>query len=223
MESSKISFLLHKNSNAIFNSQGRLAQLVERLPYKQNVGGSIPSAPTISPLSCFFSTFFLSFSFILLHYYYNMRNPYQRHSLGQSHSSLSPKDLYKQFIETMLMQKHVIGLYDEGWALCSTPTGQQAFAMWQSKNLAQLLQKGSWQNYQIQEISLSTLVQKLIPYLREQRTLFSLNLTPEGQNLLVKPENLLADIKRCLYQLYMQKPEAFADLQLALPRSIRLN
>ncbi|HCO09509.1 MAG TPA: DUF2750 domain-containing protein [Acinetobacter ursingii] len=152
-----------------------------------------------------------------------MRNPYQRHSLGQSHSSLSPKDLYKQFIETMLMQKYVIGLYDEGWALCSTPTGQQAFAIWQSKNLAQLLQKGSWQNYQIQEISLSTLVQKLIPYLREQRTLFSLNLTPEGQNLLVKPENLLADIRRCLYQLYMQKPEAFADLQLALPRSIRLN
>ena len=26
---------------------GRLAQLGERLPYKQNVGGSIPSAPTI--------------------------------------------------------------------------------------------------------------------------------------------------------------------------------
>ena len=25
---------------------GRLAQLVERLPYKQVVGGSIPSAPT---------------------------------------------------------------------------------------------------------------------------------------------------------------------------------
>ncbi len=29
---------------------GRLAQLVERLPYKQNVGGSIPSAPTIFKL-----------------------------------------------------------------------------------------------------------------------------------------------------------------------------
>ena len=47
MESSKISLLHHKNSDAIFISQGRLAQLVERLPYKQNVGGSIPSAPTI--------------------------------------------------------------------------------------------------------------------------------------------------------------------------------
>ncbi|PZT84509.1 MAG: DUF2750 domain-containing protein [Acinetobacter sp.] len=152
-----------------------------------------------------------------------MRNPCHRHSLTQSSAALNPKDLYKQFIETMLMQKHVIGLYDEGWALCSTPTGQQAFAIWQSKHLAQLLQKGSWQNYQIQEISLSTLVQKLIPYLREQRTLFSLNLTPEGQNLLVKPESFLADIKKFLYQLYLQKPEAFADLQLPLPRSIRLN
>ena len=36
---------------------GRLAQLVERLPYKQNVGGSIPSAPTIS--SCFNSIYSL--------------------------------------------------------------------------------------------------------------------------------------------------------------------
>jgi hypothetical protein len=55
---SKISFLHHKNSHAIFISQGRLAQLVERLPYKQNVGGSIPSAPTIySP--CSNSVFFI--------------------------------------------------------------------------------------------------------------------------------------------------------------------
>lgn len=29
------------------HQNGRLAQLGERLPYKQNVGGSIPSSPTI--------------------------------------------------------------------------------------------------------------------------------------------------------------------------------
>ncbi len=28
------------------SDEGLLAQLVERLPYKQNVGGSIPSQPT---------------------------------------------------------------------------------------------------------------------------------------------------------------------------------
>ena len=31
----------------IFNNPGRLAQLGERLPYKQDVGGSIPSSPTM--------------------------------------------------------------------------------------------------------------------------------------------------------------------------------
>jgi hypothetical protein len=36
--------LLQYRYNA--GSTGRLAQLVERLPYTQNVGGSSPSAPT---------------------------------------------------------------------------------------------------------------------------------------------------------------------------------
>ncbi|CCO08109.1 hypothetical protein DESHY_160233 [Desulforamulus hydrothermalis Lam5 = DSM 18033] len=34
-------------SAKIFLVNGRLAQLGERLPYKQDVGGSIPSSPTI--------------------------------------------------------------------------------------------------------------------------------------------------------------------------------
>ncbi|RKG32151.1 DUF2750 domain-containing protein [Acinetobacter guerrae] len=153
-----------------------------------------------------------------------MRNPYRRSVIStSSHLKNDPKNVYKQFIETIVFQNHVIGLYDDGWALCATPTGQQAFALWHSKSLAMLLQKGSWQSYELQEIPLVTLVQKLIPYLREQNTLLSLDLTPEGQNLLVKPEIFLADIKSFLYQFYLQKPEIFADLKLPLPRSIRLN
>ncbi|MBJ9986636.1 DUF2750 domain-containing protein [Acinetobacter sp. S40] len=153
-----------------------------------------------------------------------MRNPYRRPVVStSSHLMNDPKNLYKQFIETLVFQSHVVGLYDEGWALCATPSGQQAFAIWHNKRLAKLLQKGSWQSYQLQEISLLTLVQQLIPYLRQQNTLLSLNLTPEGQNLLVKPESFLADIKSFLYQLYVKKPEVFADLKLPLPRSIRLN
>ena len=35
------------------HKQGWLAQLVERLPYTQNVGGSIPSPPTIILLMTF--------------------------------------------------------------------------------------------------------------------------------------------------------------------------
>lgn len=35
--------------NLVCINLGRLAQMVERLPYTQNVGGSIPSAPTSFP------------------------------------------------------------------------------------------------------------------------------------------------------------------------------
>ncbi len=38
---------MYKDCDCCLFQSGRLAQLVERLPYKQNVGGSIPSAPTI--------------------------------------------------------------------------------------------------------------------------------------------------------------------------------
>jgi len=50
-----------------------------------------------------------------------------------------------------------------------------------------------------------------------------LDLTPEGQNILVAPEKLLLDLKNYLYQVYMQKPELFQDMKLPLPRHIRLN
>ena len=38
--------LAFTGSNPVHVIPGRLAQLGERLPYKQNVGGSIPSTPT---------------------------------------------------------------------------------------------------------------------------------------------------------------------------------
>jgi hypothetical protein len=38
-------------NRAQWNSHGRLAQLGERLPYKEDVGGSSPSSPTISSIS----------------------------------------------------------------------------------------------------------------------------------------------------------------------------
>lgn len=154
-----------------------------------------------------------------------MRNPYQRKaaSVAAENNSLQPKELYKQFIETIVAQRQLMALYDEGWALCGTPNGQQAFAVWQNKGLAQLLIKGPWENYHTHEIPLLNFVQEIIPYLREKNTLLSLNLTPEGQNILVRPEAILLDIKNYLYQLYVQQPQLFADLKLPLPRSIRLN
>ena len=122
-----------------------------------------------------------------------------------------------------MSQGHVFALYEDGWALCATPTGQRAFAIWQNKSLAKLLTKDNWANYQVEEISLKDFIEKVIPFLRQEATNISMNLSPEGQNVLVAPEKLLLDLKNYLYQVYMQKPEFFKDMQIPLPRSIRLN
>ncbi len=64
----------------------------------------------------------------------------------------------------------MFALYQDGWALCATPTGQRAFAMWQNKSLAKLLIKDNWANYQVQEISLKDFIEKVIPFLRQEAT-----------------------------------------------------
>lgn len=153
-----------------------------------------------------------------------MRNPYQRKAASKNQNiAYDPLEIYRLFIETIVHQGHVIALYQDGWALCATPTGQRSFAMWQSKGLAQLLVKDNWAGYEIQSIGLSDLVEKVIPFLRSEKTTVSMNLSPEGQNVLVAPKKLLLDIKNYLYQFSMQKPELFKQLQLPSPRTIRLH
>ena len=153
-----------------------------------------------------------------------MRNPYQRKAASkQAPQIYNVQDIYKQFIETIVSQGNVFALYEDGWALCATPTGQRAFAIWQNKSLAKLLIKDNWANYQVEEISLKDFIEKVIPFLREEHTALSLDLTPEGQNILVAPEKMLLDIKNYLYQIYVQKPEIFKSGHIPLPRQIRLH
>jgi hypothetical protein len=153
-----------------------------------------------------------------------MKNPYQRKAASrQSTAAYDPKKIYKTFLEQMVINTSVIALYHDGWALCATPTGQRAFAIWQNKSLAKLLIKDNWENYEIQEVSLKDLIEKVIPFLREENTVISMNLTPEGQNLLITPDRFLLDIKNYLYQIYVQRPDFFTHSGIPLPRSIRLN
>ncbi|EPG34583.1 DUF2750 domain-containing protein [Acinetobacter colistiniresistens] len=155
-----------------------------------------------------------------------MRNPYQRKAASKSQATpvnSSLKESYRQFIQNIIMQRQVIALYHDGWALCSTPSGQHALSVWQSKSLAKLLIKDNWLQYEVQEVSLLAFIEKIIPFLKENNTILSLDLTPEENNLLVSPDTLLLDIKNFLYQIYLQRPDVFAELKLPLPRDIRLH
>ncbi|NHB57630.1 DUF2750 domain-containing protein [Acinetobacter sp. 194] len=153
-----------------------------------------------------------------------MRNPYQRQaSHSYSMGNLTAKEQYNQFIAAIVAQGKVYGLYHDGWALCSTPSGLQTLAIWQSKGLAQLLIKDKWVNHEIQEVALIPFIEKVIPYIRKHNTRLSLNLTPEGQNILVSGRQFLIDLKAHLYKLYLADPELFKSEQLPLPRRIRLH
>ncbi len=154
-----------------------------------------------------------------------MRNPYQRKAASSTQKQPTQAiDQYKSFIETITSQTKVFALYDDGWALCATPTGQQAFAVWQSKSLTQLLVKDNWSRYSVQEIDFISFIEQIIPFIQKNNTLLSINLTPEGQNVLVSAHKFLIDIKNYLYQLYTTQPDLFRkNTQLPLPRKIRIN
>ncbi|WP_089606235.1 DUF2750 domain-containing protein [Acinetobacter piscicola] len=154
-----------------------------------------------------------------------MRNPYQRKAASSTQKGpVQAIDQYKIFVETIVSQTKLYALYDDGWALCSTPTGQQSLAVWQSKSLAQLLIKDNWSRYTLQEIDLIPFLDEMIPFIIKNNTLLSINLTPEGQNVLVSGHKFLVDIKNYLYQLYTTQPELFRNnINLPLPRKIRIN
>lgn len=154
-----------------------------------------------------------------------MRNPYQRKAASSAQKApVQATDQYKYFVETIVSQTKVFALYDDGWALCATPIGQQSLAVWQGKSLAQLLIKDNWSRYSVQEVDLSTFLEQMIPFIQKNNTLLSINLTPEGQNVLVSASKFLIDMKSYLYQLYTTQPELFKNnSKLPLPRKIRIN
>lgn len=153
-----------------------------------------------------------------------MRNPYQRKSTTSiSNQIIPPKQQYIDFLETIVSQEKLYGLYNDGWALCATPSGQQTLAVWQNKNLAQLLIRDKWENYAVEELSLSNFVEKVIPFIRQHNTHLSLNLMPEGQNVLVSGRQFIIDLKAYLYNLYLQDASRFSSGALPLPRKIRLH
>lgn len=152
-----------------------------------------------------------------------MKNPYYRKPNSEIQSDLSIQDIYYNFLNTMLTQGYVVSLYNEGWALCATHTGQQGFPIWSHRNLASLLIKGEWIDYKIQEITLKLFLEQVIPYLKTEKYIISLNLTPEGQNIRLNPEKMLLDLKAILYKIYSDKPDVYAKLNLPAPRKIRIH
>ena len=136
-----------------------------------------------------------------------MRNPYQRKaasaiSMGQGQAV----DQYKSFIETIVTHAKIYALYDEGWALCATPTGQQSLAVWQSKGLTQLLVKDNWSRYSVQEVGLATFIETMVPFIQQNNTLLSSVHDKFHRTLILSGFCLLKIAKISLNSSFFPKP-----------------
>lgn len=152
-----------------------------------------------------------------------MKNPHYRKSISKNESTSNIEDSYQFFLDTIITQSYLIGLYSEEWALCITQKGQKGFVVWSHKNLASALIKGEWLNYKIQKISLKLFIKEIIPHLKEQKYIIALNLSADGKNMEITPEKLLLDLKSALYKIYSSRPDLYEKLDLPLPRSIRIH
>ena len=63
----------------------------------------------------------------------------------------------------------------------------------------------------------------MIPFIRENDKILSINLTPEGQNVLVSGDKFLIDLKKYLYHVQLTTPNIFKSGSVPLPRKIRLH
>lgn len=152
-----------------------------------------------------------------------MKNPHYRKSISKTESTSNIEDSYQVFLDTIITQSYLIGLYSEEWALCITKTEQKGFVVWNRKKLASALRKGEWLNYKIQKISLKLFIEDIIPYLKEQKYIIALNLSVDGRNIEITPEKLLLDLKSALYKIYSNRPDLYEKLDLPLPRNIRIH
>ena len=102
-------------------------------------------------------------------------------------------------------------------------SGQRTLAVWQSKGMAQLLVRDKWEKYHVEEIQLKRFIEQVVPYIRQHNTHLSLNLMPEGQNVLVSGRQFLIDLKAYLYQLSIDQPEKLNKEGVPSPRKIRIH
>lgn len=108
---------------------------------------------------------------------------------------------YSHFIKVAADQRKVWGLFLDGWALAETNEGKRAFVMWPAQEYAELCARDSWSGYEVREIDLDTLLEVLIPKLRDSNTLAGVFPTPNEQGLTPDLEQLTADLKNELAKI----------------------
>jgi hypothetical protein len=109
--------------------------------------------------------------------------------------ALPAKERYSYFIQVLVDQEEAWGLRnDEGWVLGSDPERGDMLPLWPHSAFAEACARGTWDDAKPAEIPLDDLLENLLPLLEEDRITVAAFPTPEGDSVLIKPEELGRDL-----------------------------
>jgi Protein of unknown function (DUF2750) len=82
--------------------------------------------------------------------------------------ALPPSKRYSHFIKKVVGWRKLWGLYDEGWAMSTSPSGVPVLPMWPEREYAERCISGEWAGYAPKEIDLDDALDNMIPMLRQR-------------------------------------------------------
>lgn len=110
--------------------------------------------------------------------------------------SLPPQERYSYFVQVLVDEDEAWGLRnDEGWVLGSDPERGDILPLWPSSSYAAACARGTWADAGPAEIPLADLLDELLPLLEEDHIAVAAFPTPDGDSLLLAPEDLSRDLR----------------------------
>ncbi|MCO5067066.1 MAG: DUF2750 domain-containing protein [Kiritimatiellae bacterium] len=102
---------------------------------------------------------------------------------------------YAHFIKVCADQRKMWGLYQNGWALAESDTGEPAFPVWPAREYAVLCAVRQWEGYEPREIDLDTFFENLVPSLLDRKTILAVFPKPDQKGITPWVEEVIIDLR----------------------------
>jgi hypothetical protein len=109
---------------------------------------------------------------------------------------LSGPERYDHFVKHVVDCQQAWGLWNEGWAMGKDDSGRLTLQLWPAREYAALSAVDGWSDYEPSEIPLEDLVNELLPNLQKDGIQPSVFRTREGDAVMPRVSQLLADLKQ---------------------------